>query len=784
MVATYKVENGRPVIYLFSRDESQRRVVRTVSGFRPYFYVPCDSEQEPCKKDILGRPIKKVFVNIPTDVIAERRKYPWTCEAKVPFADRFLIDMGIRVGYDWPTLESRHDLGIPPRIMLFDIEVMAPTEIMPKWKTAKWPIVMINLLDTYSMELHMFVVSPVKKWFVLEKRFDFISQVVVHQFPVENDDNRSLIAAERKMLRAWIEHVRSYDYDILSGWYSNGFDIPYIINRCKRLGVPYWLLSPLHKVDMEIKVSKGRETVRPRIQGRVCADLLEWYREFTRPEGHKASWDLKYIVKLESDFEYEDKGDRVEWFWHHNFDALMEYGRDDIVALELIRRRRNIFRAYDTIRRLTGCQFDGIMQAVNIVRANVWRFRKAPLPTPEGGVRGEVKGAFVAKPLEGLIENVAAYDVSSMYPSIIRALNLSPECKDPDGEIEVLLPSGKVLKLKREPKGLMPTVIEYFQELREKYRAEKKKLNPDTREYDIVYSREQSTKYIVNAHWGVYAYSNFDLYDQDIASAIPFTGKRAILFLRKKLAELGYDVAYSDTDSVYVVLKTDDWHEGYKLEPLLKQWLQEFANTMNANFALDIKYEKFYKKIFFKTKKRYAGLMTMKDGNPAHRMDIVGLEFKRSDTALVVREYGKRFFEAVFKEGAEAGAAVVRELIEKFESLPWSQIAIPKGLGKTVYKSKFAWNEGKVISEKLLGLKFHEDQKPRLLYTKAVRGKRIDKICIFDQDRIDGVVVDYKKQLNVAVRRKFEPLLEALGISWSEVESGDFRRQAHLGEWM
>ena len=136
MNATYIVDYGRPIVLLFSRDEQRRRVVHRVLGPRPYFWRHAEDHEEADGVDIYGRRIVKVEVDVPWRVRDERRKYPWTCEADVPYAWRVLIDANVWYAYEvqdeelyrgrlipYTKLLPVEAEGPPPRIVYYDIAV-------------------------------------------------------------------------------------------------------------------------------------------------------------------------------------------------------------------------------------------------------------------------------------------------------------------------------------------------------------------------------------------------------------------------------------------------------------------------------------------------------------------------------------------------------------------------------------------------------------------------------------------------------------------------------------
>ena len=147
--ASYRVTHGVPEVVLFSRNYNNREqtVTHVIPGFTPYFYVPynetrislpynCSYDDE-LVIDALGREVRKVYVDIPATV-AKIRDSGWsfTDMADFLFEKRFLVDKKIKYAYTYN--EITNDVTpvdvpeiLPPRIVYFDIEVLAPEGIMP-----------------------------------------------------------------------------------------------------------------------------------------------------------------------------------------------------------------------------------------------------------------------------------------------------------------------------------------------------------------------------------------------------------------------------------------------------------------------------------------------------------------------------------------------------------------------------------------------------------------------------------------------------------------------------
>ncbi|MHA1445015.1 MAG: DNA polymerase domain-containing protein, partial [Candidatus Hodarchaeales archaeon] len=169
----------------------------------------------------------------------------------------------------------------------------------------------------------------------------------------------------------------------------------------------------------------------------------------------------------------------------------------------------------------------------------------------ERGNNNELKGALVLEPPKGLFNNVSVIDFSRFYPSIILALQLSPD--NPE-------------RLK-EGDFITPFVVRLFVEERAKYDKILDSIDRASKEYKIVKLQRHTKKYCLNAIYGLFGAKFSRLYDLDIANAITGTGQQGLKHLDKKAEENGFEVLYGDTDSIFV--KTGSVEGGKKAERIL-----------------------------------------------------------------------------------------------------------------------------------------------------------------------------------------------------------------------
>jgi len=353
--------------------------------------------------------------------------------------------------------------------------------------------------------------------------------------------------------------------------------------------------------------------------------------------------------------------------------------------------------------------------------------------------------------------------LKALYPSIIVAFDVSPDIDK-----------------------MIPKVIVELMEVREQMRAKKLRGEAD----EALKTSEQSLKYIINAFYGYLAFTGARLHKPELAAFITRTGREISTSLHEKIRSMGYQVVYGDTDSTFITV-VKDGEEGRDIERVLNESLLVWAKEHNVreDLAPTLKLEKIYRTLMFKkasgsedaAKKRYAGHLVWKDGQVVDKIDYTGLEIKRSDTSTLTRDMMEKFFTLVLKEGKTNEAVrVVRDNLRRVEKGEVSvhDVAVPKGVHKTERQSPHV--RGMKYGQDLLGIKFREDKKPKLLYCT----RPVDVVCIDDDisdlDVRRVVEVDWKRMALVTVEMKMKSLVESLGLSWEELLLG----QSGLGRWL
>jgi DNA polymerase elongation subunit (family B) len=252
------------------------------------------------------------------------------------------------------------------------------------------------------------------------------------QEQVKDLPNTILFETEYEMLDTFLNLIE--DADILTGWNSEGFDIPYTVNRViKTLSKEdtrrfcLWGQMP-KKREFE---KYGKTAVTYDLIGRVHLDSLELYRKYNYEERH--SYRLDAIGELEigeTKTVYEGTLDQL---YNNDFRTFIIYNRQDCALLDKLDKKLKFIDLANTVAHENTVLLPTVMGAVAVTEqaiVNEAHHRGLIVPSRpkrEEGESNQAAGAYVAYPKKGLHDYIGSMDINSLYPSVIRALNMGPE---------------------------------------------------------------------------------------------------------------------------------------------------------------------------------------------------------------------------------------------------------------------------------------------------------------------------------------------------------------------
>ncbi len=739
--ADYKVLNNRPIVRIFGRSKDGKSVCVFSKGYLPHFYAITQRKEELLQrlaevKDILevkdvqkstpqGYSTKqsdalKITLSIPRLVPEVRDKISdiATCyEADILFKDRFMVDHGIK-GMDWIRVEGRKEStsvvkceaieaeSLKPeesdemaalKTLAFDIEVSGPRERIPSADID--PIIMIA-----------FSFSHLHKG---QKTIVIASKSMPGAEGCEN---------EKAMLERFKETILEYDPDIITGYNINGFDLPYIIDRMRKLGVR---ASFGRALDAEVYYKRMATSVRVTATGRVIADAYQLIKKAYHFKRYRLQDVSKEILK-ESKVDVDHKEIKPLWESRNLDDhrKLVEYNRQDAkLALDLL-LKTNVLEKYIGLSRVSGVLLQDAIEGGEAKRIDVLllsEFGKRNILLPNRPNDSEVekrkmekeerglKGGLVLEPMPGLHTGgaILVLDFKSLYPSIIQTYNICPTTLLLENkETGHMAPSGASFASRDVRIGVIPEILEKLI----KQRNETKKLasgetNPERKR--VLDAKQFGLKIMANAFYGYLGYERARIYIIDIAGAITSYGRSLIGAAKHHIeSTYGYGVIYGDTDSLMIKTDIADMEEAHKkgseisenttaaLKGIIKKLEEDYRDSSGITKStmpvprsvLQLEFEKVFRSMLIETKKRYAGLVVKKEQEEwKERFDMRGIEVVRRDWCNLASDTMNSVLEIILRENDPKKAMnYIREKARELEEgkVPLNSLAVTKSISR------------------------------------------------------------------------------------------------------
>ena len=571
-------------------------------------------------------------------------------ESDVPPETRVLVDQYT----DSEELSANHN------IMMIDIEVEV-TEGFPMPEDANNKITSIAVYDSNSDKYYAFVLDEKAKLTLQSK-----DNVVIESFDTEFS-----------LLQRFLVKYLEFKPTIITGWNIDTFDMPYLYNRiCKVAGKNVGdMLSPIQIVQW----NKHRK--RYLFAGVSCLDYLGLYKLFTYTQ--LSSYRLDAVA------EHELSENKIEYtgtlndLYENNIDKFVEYNIHDVRLVKRMHDKLDFIDMARGVCHVGHVPYEDVYFSSRYLEGAILVYLKnlgvvAPNKPSKPNMSSGDKfaGAYVQSPQRGKHDWVFDLDITSMYPSVIMSLNISPETKigklsgwdaeeflkgtpktytlesnekemgkltetelkDFFDKNEVSVSSNGVL-YRSDKQGLIPALLAKWFDTRVEYRKLMKKFGDagDNEKYTYFKSRQLIQKVVLNSLYGVLGLPVFRFYDLDNAEATTLTGQELIKFTKKignhfYNKELGNDkdyCIYIDTDSVF-----------YSALPLVKKRFPTMdfdSETMMSKRILDVADEMqvFLNKSYDYFAKNFLNL-------DKHRFEIKQELIAKSGLFIVKKRYGMK----------------------------------------------------------------------------------------------------------------------------------------------
>jgi len=533
-----------------------------------------------------------------TSLYGDKLKKINTWEKDQPELFESDVNPEIRVLVDNYT--NSDDVSVCHRTMIFDIEVEV-TDGFPDPQKAANKITSIGFNDPILEKYFCYVLDPTDKLKLGESRTK------------EDGDTIVSFYDEYDLLNAFFKKYMEIQPTILTGWNVEFFDVNYLYNRAIQVvgREVANLLSPIGQVQWS-DFSK-----RYKIAGVSILDYLALYKRFTFSE--RSSYRLDAIGEYEVGEKKVAYDGTLNELYENDLDKFVQYNLQDVKLVKKIDDKLDFIGIARGLAHLGHCPYEDVFMSSRYLEGSILVYLKkkniiAPNkpPRPKKFSNDKFVGAYVQDPQKGKHEWVYDLDITSMYPSCIMSLNISPETKlgkiegwNPEeflnkknkktysvtrGEnilgrfTEVELQNfldGKEIGVatngvmyRSDKDGLLPALLRKWFDERVEYRKLSKKFYEDG---DIAKSeyfdrRQYLQKVLLNSLYGVLGLPSFRFYDLDNAEAVTYTGQSLIKFT-KKIANSFYNKELGDTKDHCIYIDTDSVF--YSATPLVKKRFPE-----------------------------------------------------------------------------------------------------------------------------------------------------------------------------------------------------------------
>ncbi len=735
-------ENEKTVLRLYVKTEKGIEIFKE-KNFLPYFYVKTkEKDKEKAKKELLETEFKgkennakavkteesiegslKVFFNSTTDLVVAREKVKELSsvsekrEYDLIFTSRYLIDKqleplnGIELEIEKEEIISVKKIEkekIELNALSFDLETFSKEKFSdPK----RDPILMCAITFLEKRLNNNLFQKKVEQKQLSEKKLQQKKELHTEIITTKKGSNVLLVKEEKEIIEKLKEKIKENKTDLLISYNGDGFDLPYLKERARKLNTRFGIGSDGSEPWIR---RKGMYNVT-RVKGIQHFDAFRLVRILARfGIVNSIKYDLETVVNSLYKVEKEKvKAEEITKIWEtgKEFEKLLKYNSED--AEYTFRIAMDFFPLMQQLGRLTKQTLFEVNRSsasemvekllMNKSFQDKVLFPNKPNETEiKARMMKSLKGGFVREPIAGLHENMAILDFRSLHPSIMISHNISPEtanCKCCKNGKHVS-PEGDWFC--ENKKGFLPAIQKELLEKRTEIKKELKK-EKDENKKNVLNARQHALKILLNSFYGYLAYERSRWYSFESARSVTAWSRHYIKEIADKAEKAGFVVVGGDTDSAFLKIPKEK----------TKQNVKEFVEKVNSELpgVIELELEGFFKRGIFVTKKegkaakkRYALI------DEQNNMKIVGFEYVRRDWAGVAKNTQKKVLELVLKKGKPLKAIeevkkVIQNLktgkVKKEELVIFTQIKKSIGsydsIGPHISAAKKAIKKGKSV---------------------------------------------------------------------------------------
>ena len=540
-----------------------------------------------------------------------------------------------------------------------------------------------------------------------------------------------------EFMKFWIKNYP----DVITGWNTKFFDIPYLFNRIRNIVDEKVLkkFSPWNLVERETIIVRGRPQTHYKIFGISMLDYLDLYQKFIPPK--QESYKLDYIGKVELGLPKDDNPyDTFREWYTKDYQSFIDYNIKDVEIVDQLEDKLKLIELVLTMAYEAKVNYTDVFSQVRMWDMLIYNYLKKDnvmIPPKEDNIKDDkYEGAYVKDPITGMHNWIVSFDINSLYPHLIMQYNISPEKiigVEPSGiSVDKLLDHATPLthlkaegacitpngaKFKIDSPGFLPRLMESMYNDRVKFKTlefqakqeyQKTKDKSLLKEISRCHNIQWSKKIALNSAYGAIGNQYFRYYDVRQATAITSAGQFVIRFIQKNVneymnkilkstSEVDYIVA-SDTDSIYLCLdklveatckdksKADTLKFLNKvvesrIEPFIDKCFDELAEYTNAiKQKMVMKREVIADKGIWTAKKRYMLNVLDEEGITFDepKLKIMGIEAVKSSTPEVCRGKIREAIKLIMTKDEDTLQKFIADFKNEFYQMTAEQISFPR----------------------------------------------------------------------------------------------------------
>ena len=618
---SFSIENGFPVVELYGKTSENQSIVARFHDYFPYVHIVENSptfsltsiekalsknktvlhtESIFLKIDDTERPALKCVLKTPYAVTDLKKQYIDRYDfynADIDYETKFIYDMNIKtcIAIDGiPSADNRYSCDIVLDVNRF--------ENLDKLFVPSLKYLSLDIENSIKNENILCI------GYVTYQDGKFKEGIVV-------DEN------EKYILDTFEKIIIAEDPDIITGWHSDGYDLPYISKR----NLIHFNTEHMDwtRRNMPMREKTFKLMTKWKCHGRLIVDAWRETKFQLKPKREK----LNYVANLLLG-ESKDAVDssKIDEEWAKDKEKVLKYCiKDAKLALQILLHlqyiEKSIELAWVAKTPVETVTLMGNSSLIDSVLIRIADRQNYAIPCNKyGSSETKIRGAFVKEPIPGLYKSVAVLDFKSMYPSVMIKNNICFSTISEFGEI--VSPIGTKFVSKETREGIIPNLLKTLLETRADAKHKMKQFPNESSEYKYWNGYQDAVKVLMNSFYGVFASNFYRFTNRNIGESVTAFSRENIHSVNKILEGNNISVIYNDTDSVFIQCTETEREDAILSSKEIERRFSE------GGYSLEL--EKFYDKFFIGKRKRYFGRIVWPEIKKDP--DIKGYETKRSDS--------------------------------------------------------------------------------------------------------------------------------------------------------